>query len=192
MSLVRYGITGYSVLELNNVAFRRDGRIEAQLPLDATDFETDKAEAGMLLKVVPGVEVTYPDAVTDKMIALHYTTEKMYDQFNQGLNGWACDRLLGFYPRLGYLAVGDKFTTNCLSYLQGSAGADFAANDAAAKALINAAQTTAVYGVPCANGGIELVLAANLSASAEVVLQVVKPTTLPNGDYAAQFICIKA
>ena len=192
MSLVRYGITGYAVLELNNVAFRRNGSVEAQLPLDDTDFEKDKAEAGMLLRVVPGDAIAYPDTVSDKMIVLHYTTEKLYNQYDQGLNAWACDRELGFYPRLGYLSEGDKFTTNCMSYLQGSAGTDFAANDAAAKVLIDAAGTTAVYGVPCTNGGIELVIADNLSADAEVVLQVVKPTTLPNGDYAAQFICIKA
>lgn len=191
MSLVRYGITGYAVLELNNVAFRRDGRVEAQLPLDATDFETAKAEAGMLLKVVPGVGVKLPTGDEDDLLALHYTAEKMYDKFDQGLNGWALAKD-SFEPRLGYLAVGDKFTTNCMAYLQGAERTDFAANDAAAKTLINAAATTPVYGVACANGAIELVAAANLNADAKVVLQVVKPTTLPNGDYAAQFICIKA
>lgn len=192
MALVRYGIKGSAVLELNNVAFRRDGRVEAQLPLDGTDFASINAEAGMLLKVEPGKSIGLPTNAQDNMVALHYTTEKLYDKFDQGLNAWSLAADSGFLPRVGYLAKGDKFTTNCLSYQQGDAGTDFAASDAAAKNLIDAAGTTAVYGQPCENGGIELVLDANLDSDAVVVLQVVKPTTLPNGDYAAQFICIEA
>ena len=39
MAFKRFTIDGYGQLELNNVAFRRDGRVEAQCALDATDFE---------------------------------------------------------------------------------------------------------------------------------------------------------
>ena len=49
--MARMVIDGYGQLELNQVAFRRDGRIEAQCALDATDFATDPAENGMLLCV---------------------------------------------------------------------------------------------------------------------------------------------
>ena len=38
MALKRLVIEGFGQLELNNVAFRRDGRIEAQCALDSTDF----------------------------------------------------------------------------------------------------------------------------------------------------------
>lgn len=187
--LTRYSITGYSVLELNNVAFRRDGRIEAQLPLDSTDFATVDAEAGMLLKVTPGVSINLPADNTEKIVALHYTTEKLYNQFAGGLNKWSLSEESGFLPRLGYLSEGDKFTTNCISYMKGDGG--FAANDAAAKVLLDAAQDTPVYGVPCANGSIEVV-AADPRATSKVVLQVVKTTTMPNGDFGVQFICIQA
>lgn len=51
MSLKRLVIDGYGQLELNNVAFRRDGRIEAQCKLDETDFKSVPAENGMLLAV---------------------------------------------------------------------------------------------------------------------------------------------
>lgn len=187
--LTRYSIIGYSVLELNNVAFRRDGRIEAQLPLDGTDFANIDAEAGMLLKVVPGVAIALPEDNTEKMVALHYTTEKLYNQFANGLNNWSLSEEAGFLPRLGYLAVGDKFTTNCISYQKGTPG--FGATDAAAKTLLDAAQTTPVYGVPCENGSIEVVVE-DPSATSPVVLQVVKSTTLPNGEFGVQFICIQA
>lgn len=189
MALTRLTINGKAVLELNQVAFRRDGRIEAQLPLDGTDFASINAEAGMLLKVVPGKSVQLPDAVTDALIALHYTSEKMYDKFNAGLNAWSLP-VDTFYPRMGYLAVGDKFTTNCISYLKGAEASDFAADDAAAKALVAAAATTPVYGVPTTNGTIELV--DTIPANTLTVLQVVKATTLPNGDYGVQFIVIRA
>ena len=189
MALVRLTITGKSVLELNQVAFRRDGRIEAQLPLDSTDFADINAEAGMILKVKTGKAVELPAGPTDTLLALHYTSEKLYDQFNAGLNAWSL-AVDTFYPRMGYLAVGDKFTTNCISYLKGATGSDFAADDAAAKALVAAAATTPVYGVATTNGTIELVK--TIPADSTLVLQVVKATTLPNGDYGVQFIAIRA
>ena len=49
--MARMTISGYGQVELNNVAFRRDGRIEAQCALDAEDFADVPAENGMLLAV---------------------------------------------------------------------------------------------------------------------------------------------
>ena len=51
MGVQRYVIDGFGQLELNQVAFPRDGRIEAQCALDATDFASIPAENGMLLAV---------------------------------------------------------------------------------------------------------------------------------------------
>ena len=47
MALTRFVIDGYGQLELNQVAFRRDGRVEAQCALDDTDFASVPAENGM-------------------------------------------------------------------------------------------------------------------------------------------------
>ena len=47
MAVNRYTIDGYGQLEINNCAFRRDGRIEAQCALDDTDF------ASFALLIVP-------------------------------------------------------------------------------------------------------------------------------------------
>ena len=50
--MARMSIDGYGQVELNNVAFRRDGRIEAQCALSTADFSSGKpAENGMILRV---------------------------------------------------------------------------------------------------------------------------------------------
>ena len=51
MAFKRFVIDGFGQLELNQVAFPRDGRIEAQCKLDDTDFASVPAENGMLLAV---------------------------------------------------------------------------------------------------------------------------------------------
>ena len=51
MATQRLVIDGYGQVELNNVAFRRDGRIEAQCAPDPTDFESIPVENGMILAV---------------------------------------------------------------------------------------------------------------------------------------------
>ena len=52
MAITRIACDGYGQLELNQVAFRRDGRIEAQCKLSTDDFsKAAPAENGMLLKI---------------------------------------------------------------------------------------------------------------------------------------------
>ena len=114
MAIKRLTIDGYGQIELNNVAFRRDGRIEAQAKPNATDFSVDKLENGMLLAVDAAKrEVKY--AVDGTLpVALNYSAEHIYDERTPGLKDFALDGTGDFLPRLGYLAVGDKFTTNCI------------------------------------------------------------------------------
>ena len=179
MSVERLVIDGYGQVELNQVAFRRDGRIEAQLPLDPTDFATAKAENGMLLAVdrVAGT-IRMPDAAEDKPIALNYSSEHLYDERALGLKNFYLDRNT-FLPRLGYLSVGDKFTTNCISYNTSSW-----ADETALKAAIHAYKTTAVYGGIGLDGSI---LLSATKPSVGPVLQVIKETTMPDGQYAVKF-----
>ena len=85
----RIAHSGYGQIELNQVAFRRDGRIEAQCKLDTTDFtKAAPAENGMLLRINAAERKVYlPDAATDKVL-LHYSTEHMYDfPASSGLSG---------------------------------------------------------------------------------------------------------
>ena len=59
MALKRLVIDGFGQLEMNQVAYRRDGRIEAQCALDATDFADIHAENGMLLEIDKGVVILW-------------------------------------------------------------------------------------------------------------------------------------
>ena len=109
MALQRYKIDGYGQLELNAVAFRRSGRIEAQCKIaDGIEY----VENGMLL-AVDNVERVVKYAEDKSLpIALNYTTEHMYDERAKGLKHFrlnAGEHL----PRMGYQGAGDKYTTNC-------------------------------------------------------------------------------
>ena len=172
--------TGYGQIELNNVAFRRDGRIEAQCQLDATDFATIPAENGMLL-AVDKVNNTIKFAKDATLpVAIHYSTEHMYDERQVGALAEFCLPRGTFLPRMGYLSVGETFTTNCI----GADDATFA--DTAA---VEAAIKTGVYGKPSAQGVIELVKTAPTTG---VALRAVKATTMPDGKFALKFQVYKA
>ena len=164
---------GYGQIELNQCAFRRDGRIEAQCKIANADY----VENGMILAIDNTKrEVRYP-AAGDYMFGLNYTSEHMYDErLVGGLKYYKTDKD-SFLPRLGYLAVGDKFTTNTVVY---------DADDI----------TTMVYGYVKAgdNGYIRLSATKPEDAIADApLLRVIDAkATMPNGAPAVKFQCIKA
>lgn len=189
MALTRFVIDGYGQLELNNVAFRRDGRVEAQCALDATDFASIPAENGMLLAVdrINRVVKFFDSSDDTYPIALNYTAEHMYDERANALKDFKLERG-SFLPRLGYLAVGDLFTTNCISYDKGSGSGQFA-NDAAVETALAAIGTTPLYGGASADGTIAL----GTSAPAKgPVLKVVEKTTMPDGTLGVKFQVLTA
>ena len=164
---------GYGQIELNQCAFRRDGRIEAQCKIAGADY----VENGMILAIDNTKhEVRYP-AASDYMFGLNYTSEHMYDErLVGGLKYYKTDKD-SFLPRLGYLAVGDKFTTNTVVY------------DAADI-------TTMVYGYVKAgdNGYIRLSATKPNDAidGAPLLRGIDAKATMPNGAPAIKFQCIKA
>lgn len=164
---------GYGQIELNQCAFRRDGRIEAQCKIEGADY----VENGMILAIDNTKrEVRYP-AAGDYMFGLNYTSEHMYDErLVGGLKYYKTDKD-SFLPRLGYLAVGDKFTTNTVVY------------DAADI-------TTMVYGYVKAgdNGYIRLSATKPSDAidGAPLLRVIDAKATMPNGAPAVKFQCIKA
>ena len=189
MALTRFVIDGYGQLELNNVAFRRDGRVEAQCALDATDFASIPAENGMLLAVdrINRVVKFFDSSDDTYPIALNYTAEHMYDERANALKDFKLERG-SFLPRLGYLAVGDLFTTNCISYDKGSSSGQFADDDAVKTALA-AIGTSPLYGGASADGTIAL----GTSAPAKgPVLKVVEKTTMPDGTLGVKFQVLTA
>ena len=165
---------GYGQIELNQCAFRRDGRIEAQCKIEGADY----VENGMILAIDNTKrEVHYP-AAGDYMFGLNYTSEHMYDErLVGGLKYYKTDKD-SFLPRLGYLAVGDKFTTNTVVY-----------DDALTL-------TNAVYGYVKAgdNGYIRLsdTEPSDAIAGAPLLRVIDAKATMPNGAPAVKFQCIKA
>lgn len=189
MAIQRYTIEGYGQLELNQVAFRRDGRIEAQCKLNASDFASAPAENGMILAIdqikreviLPNYTPASgddPASWDDDLYAINYTTEHMYDDRANALKDFALTPGT-FLPRLGFLAVGDKITTNTICYDT----AEFA-NDAAVDTALAAVASTPVY------GGLSTTGAIAISATKPIggpVLKVTKATTMPDGTFGIKF-----
>ena len=160
----------YGQVELNQVAFRRDGRVEAQAALNTTDFATAKCENGMLLAVDKSKNNGWGEVcfATDSSlpIALVYSAEHMYDERHNGSLG---DFYLGvdggeFLPRLGYLSVGDIFTTDCVS--SDATSADLGT-------LFGASSAGYIDAYDASIGGPKLSL--------------VKKYTMPDGTFGAKF-----
>lgn len=186
MALTRLVIDGYGQLELNNAAFRRDGRIEAQCKLDDTDFASVPAENGMLLAVDNVNRVIKFADDASLPIALNYTSEHIYDERTPGLKNFKLERGT-FLPRLGYLSVGDKFTTNCVSY--DSASDSTWTSETKFIEALGAIKTTPLYGGISADGSIKV------SATAPTVgpkLLVIAKTTMPDGQLGVKFQVVVA
>lgn len=182
MAIQRLTIDGYGQVELNNVAFRRDGRIEAQCKLSETDFASVPAENGMLL-AVDNIHriVKFPVSGEEFPIALHYSAEHLYDERAQGLKNFKLG-LDEFLPRLGYLSRGDKFTSNTICYNT----SEYADDDALKEAIAGVAEDGAdlIYGTQSANGAI-LVTATKPTEGVKLIVR--RPFTMPDGQYAIQF-----
>ena len=177
MSVKRLVIDGYGQIELNNVAWRRDGRIEAQCALSAEDFaEVGYAENGMLLAVdnVNRV-VKLPVEGLELPLAIVYSSEHIYDERHTGLKNYV-NNIGSFLPRLGYPAAGDKFTENCISYDD----AEFADLEALREALASAP----VYGGKHADGSI---LVSATKPTKGPVFLVTAVTTMPDGQAGIKF-----
>ena len=174
MALKRLVIEGYGQLELNAVAFRRSGRIEAQCKLaDGIEF----IENGMLLAVNNVKRVVEKVAEGSAYpIALHYSSEHMYDERNNALKDFRLEKD-SFLPRMGYLGAGDKYTTNCIAYDDTKY-----TTEALLKTAIEGVATAPLYAHVCENG-------AHLinDVAADAVAIVLGATTMPDGQYAVKF-----
>ena len=179
--MARMTIDGFGQVELNNVAFRRDGRIEAQCALDTAAFTSQvPCENGMILRVKKAEhKITFADAsAANQLYALNYTTEHMYDERKPGLKNFSISgpkvaAKQDFYPRVGYLAAGDLWTTNCIDL------GEYASVSAVASALASGE----VYAAVGTQGAVVLDSAA---PSVGPVIQVIKKTTMPDGTDAFQ------
>lgn len=156
----------YKMVEINRCAFQKDARIASQLPINTAVFnETTPLENGTLVGIdeVNGYITTYTTALH---LGLHYSSEETYDVREGTLGDFAITDNEGFYPRVGYVEAGDIFTTNAvegtISTTSYSAGTDLTVNT---KGYLTTAGTDGT-----------------------VVAQVIKVTTLPNGDAAVKVV----
>lgn len=173
MALQRLKTKGYGVLELNQAPFRRSGRSEAQCKL-ASDIEY--VENGMLLAVDRKTRtIKFPTGAEDEVIGLNYTTEYMYDEREKALKNFKLENNT-FLPRVGFVGIGDKYTTNCIAY-----DTDEFADDAALIAALKAGGK--FYGVPCELGAHKITATKPEGFSVEVI----KATDLPDGQFGVQF-----
>ena len=192
----RFVIDGYGQLELNQVAFRRDGRVEAQCALDDTDFASVPAENGMLLavdRINRKIKFATSANVAVMPVALNYTTEHMYDERANALKDFKLE-LGEFYPRLGFLSVGELFTTNCVGYddtewTATGSGATAKTADENFVAACKAVATTPLYGGVSDEGAIAVSAPA---PQVGPVLKVVEATTMPDGTFGIKFQVLKA
>lgn len=167
MALKRFNINGHGQLELNNAAFRRDGRIEAQCDLDPTDFATIPAENGMFLEVdLVNRLVKLPDS-GGLPLAINYSAEHTHDEEGRGLKDFKL-AAGGLRPRLGYPAIGDKYTTNCVCYDD----QEFNDDDA-----LIAAFTSPVYGSVSNTGVVKL----SATKPQSGMTFAVKKSSMPDG-----------
>ena len=187
--MARMVIDGYGQVELNNVAFRRDGRIEAQCALDTAAFTSNvPCENGMILRVKKAEHlITFADASADNQLyALNYTSEHMYDERKPGLKNFYLSAQKGaagedFYPRVGYLAPGDLWTTNCIDF--GEYAASSNDDDGRLAAVASALASGEVFASVGTSGAVVL---SSSAASVGPVIQVIKKTTMPDGQDAFQ------
>ena len=132
-------------------------------------------------------KITFADAsAANQLYALNYTSEHMYDERKPGLKNFSLSAQKGakgedFLPRVGYLAPGDLWTTNCIDF------GDYAAasNDEAGRlaAVASALASGEVYAAVGTEGAAVL---ASAAPSFGPVIQVIKKTTMPDGQDAFQ------
>ena len=196
MAFKRFVIDGFGQLELNQVAFRRDGRVEAQCALDDTDFASVPAENGMLLavdRINRKIKFATSANIAVMPVALNYTAEHMYDERANALKDFKLE-LGEFYPRLGFLSVGELFTTNCVGYddAEWTATGSGASAKTADENFIDACKavaTTPLYGGISDEGAIAVSATA---PQAGPVLKVVEATTMPDGTFGIKFQVLTA
>lgn len=197
MALQKITKKGYGQIELNQVAFRRDGRIEAQCKLDANSFAANQeekdggkvyAENGMILAIDNITRTVKLPTGSDDLYGINYSTEHMYDERANALKDFYLKRG-EFLPRLGYLAIGDKFTTNTIAYddtefaAVTTTGSEKTAEQVFQEGVADLS-TTNLYGKPCANGYIQVTAT---KPTAGLALKVIKSTTMPDGQFALKF-----
>lgn len=175
MSFKRLSHDGYGMLERNRVF---PTSMESQCELDSTDFPNG-AEVGQIVAVD---KANGKIKKTGDLKGLLVNSERLYDQYHMGLKNYHVEP--GAMATVLFLEDGNTFTTNTVGYDDG----EYTAEDANLIPALKAADSTPVYGdIDATNATIKLTATKGTSP-----FQVVKLTTMPDGQRAVKFITINA
>lgn len=189
MALKRFPLKKYAMVEINQAAFLRNGMVISQTPLDEMFTEDSPCENGMWLWANKGNGVLKPIEEIADILGIVYTAESEYGVSDaiHTFALWHTDdprKGLGFYPRVGIIANGDTFTSNCLQYDTG----EFPTFEALETAL-KAHATDPIYVVPLAGDAVPQITT-NVPTGGTYA-QVTKYYTVPNDEKGVRYQFIK-
>lgn len=175
--MAKFPVKKYASLEMNRARYLAQGNVVSQTPLAAEFTEEAPCENGMWVCANKANGEIRTLKAEGEMVGIVYTTEKEWGRYEYGLNRHA--DVAGAYPRVGILDIGDTFTSNCFDM------GDFTSVEELEAAMAKL-DTTPLYVVPVVGNGRPKVTATAPSAGAYA--QVVKYTTVPNGEPAIKYV----
>ena len=186
MALKRFPLEQYATVELNQVAFPKNGMVVSQTPLGEKFVEGEGkygvCENGMWVSADKSKDyIDAPGALTD-MIGIVYTTEKEYDMYHYGLKTFG-RKVAGDYPRIGIFSLGDTITSNCFQYddteFPATSGDDAKTSEEVLFEALKNTKETPLYIVPVVGSPIAKI---TKTATEGTYAKVVKFYTVPNGE----------
>ena len=186
MALKRFPLEQYATVELNQVAFPKNGMVVSQTPLGEKFGEGENkygvCENGMWVSADKSKDyIDAPETLTD-MIGIVYTTEKEYDMYHYGLKTFG-RKVAGDYPRIGIFSLGDTVTSNCFQYddteFPATSGDDAKTSEEVLFEALKNTKETPLYIVPVVGSPIAKI---TKTATAGTYAKVVKFYTVPNGE----------
>ena len=101
----------YSIVELNKVASRKTGEIEAQCQLDSTVAELENGAIVYIEAATDTIVKEKTNTCVDAMY-LHFSNPRRYEDGKTGMENFVYTRSEKYLPRLYKLTAGDIFTTD--------------------------------------------------------------------------------
>lgn len=179
--MAKFPLTKYASLEMNRAGYLKTGLIRSQTPLSDEFTAEAPCENGMWVDAnIANGAIKLPSEDT-REYGIVYTTEKEWGRYNYGLKEHF--DVAGAYPRVGILSTGDIFTTNCFDM------GDFGSQEEVETAM-KALATTPLYVEPVAGDGRPKITATKPTTG--TFGQVVKYTTVPNGERAIKYTIVVA
>ena len=181
MAIERLIHDGYGMLERNRVD---PVNMESQCELDAKEFPNG-AEVGTIVTVnkAAGKVQKYSKNEHKMPAGILANSERLYDQYHQGLKNYHVEG--GKMASVLFLEKGHTFTTNTVCYEKGGDGYT---DEAALVTALKAAGETPVYAGVSADGIIQIW---KTDEDTTRLFQVVKYTTMPDGQHAVKFIVVQ-